>query len=193
MLAGRTIALVALPFSLASCKSPARQLGSSSPSSATRSPSSVAREPAPATSVAPGALPEVELVQTSGPVHLDDKATRALVERVEKGLAVCNFTSETRAEIFGEDPAELWKKREQGPHLRLRYRNPRTIDAIAGKLVMSEAMLSIGQTHGPEPALMKGEHGVVGLKKCGYDDRFLGCVPELAAHFPKPAACPPGM
>jgi hypothetical protein len=138
--------------------------------------------------------PGVELVQTAGPVHLDDEATRVLVERVEKALAVCNFTSEATAEIFGgEDLSALWKTREQGPHLRLRYATPRTIDAVAGKLVMTEALLSVGQPHGPEPALMKGEHGVVGLKKCGYDDRLLGCAPELAAYFPNPAACPPGM
>jgi hypothetical protein len=133
-------------------------------------------------------------VQTLGTVHLDDAATRVLVERVEKALAVCNFTSEARAEIFGgEDLSALWKKREQGPHLSLHYASPRTIDAVAGKLVMTEVMLSVGQPYGPEPALMKGEHGVVGLKKCGYDDRLLGCAPELAAYFPKPAACPPGM
>lgn len=136
--------------------------------------------------------PEIELVQAAGPVRLSAAATRALTARVEKALSVCNFTSAGRPEIFGgTDVEELWRQRERGPHLRLRYPKLRSIDAVAGQLSFREVLLSVGAPYGPEPALVKDSE-VLGLKKCGYDDRFLGCDPELAPHFPKPASCPPG-
>jgi hypothetical protein len=127
-------------------------------------------------------------------VALDEAARRALIGRVEKALAVCNFSSAERPEIFGGDPLhEQWKQREGASHLRLTYPAPMTIRAVAGQLRFREVLLSIDQAYGPEPALIRDDRGVVGLKKCGYDDRFLGCSPELSAHFVKPATCPPGM
>jgi hypothetical protein len=127
-------------------------------------------------------------------VALGEAARRALVGRVEKALAVCNFSSAERPEIFSGDSLDAqWKQREAASHLRLTYPAPMTITAVAGQLRFREVLLSIDQAYGPEPALIRDERGVVGLKKCGYDDRFLGCSPELSAHFAKPAACPPGM
>ncbi|MBK7583593.1 MAG: hypothetical protein IPI67_25795 [Myxococcales bacterium] len=142
---------------------------------------------------APAALPTVELSRDGALVKLDEAARRALIARVEKALGICNFSSDTSPKLFGADPLdEQWKRREAAAHLRLSYPVPRTLTAIAGALSFREVLLSIGQPYGPEPALIRDERGVVGLKKCGYDDRFLGCVPELAAHFAKPEACPPG-
>lgn len=138
------------------------------------------------------APPRIELVQASGPVELTPKEASALVARVEKAIAVCNFSSKDRPGIFGDKKLEeLWSERASGPHLLLRYSEPKTIDAIAGRLEFREVMLSVGQPYGPEPALVKSD-AVLGLKKCGYDDRMLGCDPELRAHFPAPPACPPG-
>jgi hypothetical protein len=147
----------------------------------------------PAEAEASHAAPEVELVLKSGPAKLDAAATLALVKHVERALAICNFTSTARPEIFGgADLEALWKERGRGAHLRVRYPTAKRIDAVAGKLELSEVLLSVGRPDGPEPALMRGVRGVVGLKMCGYDDRFLGCDAELAPLFPKPASCPPG-
>ena len=138
-------------------------------------------------------LPAVELVRAGKAVPLDDAATRVLVQRVEKALAVCNFRSEKDPGVFGDaDLSALWTRRESAAHLRLRYAADKTVDAVAGKLVFREVLLSVGEPYGPEPALARDARGVFGLKKCGYDDRLLGCVPELAPHFPRPDACPPG-
>lgn len=139
-------------------------------------------------------LPRVELVRAGKPRTLDDPGTRALVQRVEKALAVCNFRSDEHAHAFGSaDLAALWKEREGRAHLRLSYAADKSVEAVAGKLVFREVLLSLDEPDGPEPALVRGDAtGILGLKKCGYDDRLLGCAPELAAHFPRPAACPPG-
>ncbi len=138
-------------------------------------------------------LPRVELVRAGKPVALDDRATRALVERVEKALAVCNFSSDKHTGVFGSaDLSALWKERESRAHLRLTYAADKSVEAVAGKLVFREVLLSVDEPNGPEPALTKDARGILGLKKCGYDDRMLGCAPELEPHFPRPAACPPG-
>lgn len=148
---------------------------------------------ASAASSSTATLPQIELVRGGKPVVLDDAATRALAERVLKALAVCNFDSRKEARVFGDaDLPALWARREATAHLRLRYPADQVVSAVAGRLVFRELLLSIDEPHGPEPALAKDAQGVYGLKKCGYDDRLLGCVPELARHFTPPSACPPG-
>lgn len=148
--------------------------------------------PPPGPSPQADALPEIELVAGGQRVAVDAVAARALSERVRTAIAGCNFSSETRPEIFPEPPAEVWKRREASSHLRLRHAADQTVDTHFGKLVYRELLLSVGQAFGPEPALAKTPAGVIGLKKCGYDDRFLGCDSRLARLFPPPAACPPG-
>lgn len=148
--------------------------------------------PPPGPSPAPAAPPEIELVSGGRSVAIDAAAARALSERVHKALAGCNFSSETRPEIFPEALEETWKRREAGSYLRLRHAADQTLDTHFGKLVYRELLLSVGQELGPEPALARTPAGIVGLKKCGYDDRFLGCDSRLAPLFPPPAACPPG-
>lgn len=134
----------------------------------------------------------VELARGGEPVMLDAAATSALAAKIEKAITACNFSSKSRPEIFTEDVAALWKKREASSHLRLRYASDQTVQTLFGKLTYTELLLSIGEPYGPEPALAKTPDGVLGLKKCGYDDRFLGCTPELAKFFPRPEQCPPG-
>ena len=146
----------------------------------------------PAPPASPAGAPAVELVRGGKAVALDAAEERALVERVTQAMRACNFSSEARPEIFGQDLSELWKQREAGSHLRLRHASDQSLDAVFGKLVYRELLLSIEQPYGPEPALARTSKGIVGLKKCGYDDRFLGCSPELARVFPPPPACPPG-
>lgn len=136
--------------------------------------------------------PSVELVRAGKVVALDAATERALVERVLKGMRACNFSSEARPEIFGQDLTELWKQREAGSHLRVRHASDQALDAVFGRLTYRELLLSIEQPYGPEPALARTPKGIVGLKKCAYDDRYLGCSPELAGVFPRPASCPPG-
>ncbi|GMV13810.1 MAG: hypothetical protein AMXMBFR56_20340 [Polyangiaceae bacterium] len=140
------------------------------------------------------AAPKVELTRAGKTQSLDAAATRALIVRVEKALAVCNFRSDQHANVFGAaDPTAVWKEREGRAHLRLSYATDKSVEAVAGRLVFREVLLSVDEPNGPEPALVRGDAtGILGLKKCGYDDRLLGCAPELAAHFPRPAACPPG-
>lgn len=137
--------------------------------------------------------PTVELVRDGKPVPLDAAAQRVLVARVTKAMEACTFSSETTPAIFGEPPEATWKHREARSHLRLRYATDKTLKAHFGELTHRELLLSVGEQYGPEPALAKGPKGVVGLKKCGYDDRFLGCVPELFGAFTPPAVCPPGL
>lgn len=150
-----------------------------------------AAEPVP--SAADASPPAVELVRGGKRVDLSEGATRVLVSRVEKALAICNFSSLDEPKLFGGmDLPALWLRRESAAHLRLRYDRDKAVDAVAGKLVFWEVLLSVDEPHGPEPALAKSSRGIYGLKKCGYDDRLLGCAPELEPHFARPAACPAG-
>jgi len=141
------------------------------------------------------ATPTIELARAGAPVALTKDAERALVVHVEKALAVCNFRSDRPAHAFvfgGADGETRWKNREAASHLRLRYPKPIAIASVAGTIEADEVLLSVDEPYGPEPALIKHAGTVLALKKCGYDDRMLGCDPALSAYFKGPPVCPPG-
>ncbi len=142
--------------------------------------------------VAAGA-PTFELVRAGVPVALSSAAQAALVVRIDKALAGCNFSSDKNAHWFeGVDLDALWKKREARAHLRARYPKRAIVASIAGPLEYDEVLLAVDEPYGPEPALIKRGTAIVALKKCGYDDRTLGCDSALKAYFTAPPSCPPG-
>ena len=76
-------------------------------------------------------------------VALGEAARRALVGRVEKALAVCNFSSAERPEIFSGDSLDAqWKQREAASHLRLPYPAPMPITGTCTLCATSAAKLA---------------------------------------------------
>jgi hypothetical protein len=137
--------------------------------------------------------PTVVLFRQGKVVSLEPPARRALVAHAEQGLAFCNFTSQTNPNVFGpEDLDALWKQRKTGAHVLIGYGQPKRITAVAGELLLDEVLLALDTQYGPEPALVKSGGSTLGLKKCGWDDRSIGCVAELESVFGRPEFCPPG-